>query len=204
MSSIDDATVADLLDAIAARTPAPGGGAVASVVGALAASLAGMVVAYSIGRRALAEHAEELEVAARRLVSARTLLLTLADEDAAAYAHLNALDRLHEDDKRRQTDRPAAIDRAIQAPRAVLAGAVDLARLLEALCEITNRHLRSDLGIAAVLAEATARSAAWNIRINLSLCDNTRTREQLAADMVRSLDEVTLRVGRVEAACGRS
>jgi len=85
MPTIDDYSLEELLEAIAARTPAPGGGAVASCIGALGAALASMVVAYSIRHRKLADHQEELQVAARRLMSARTLLLSLADEDAAAY-----------------------------------------------------------------------------------------------------------------------
>ena len=47
-------TLDQFLDSVAAKTPAPGGGAVASAVGALSAALAGMVVSYSTGKKNLA------------------------------------------------------------------------------------------------------------------------------------------------------
>src|SRR5262245_5876212 len=89
MQPLASYTIADFLEALAARTPTPGGGAVASAVGATAAALARMVVAYSLGKKSLAAHQPALEIAARELDVARALLLRLADEDAAAYALLS-------------------------------------------------------------------------------------------------------------------
>ena len=64
--SIGKRTVQELLCSVAARTPAPGGGAVAATVGALAAALSEMVGNYSQGKPE-AGGAEELIEEARRL-----------------------------------------------------------------------------------------------------------------------------------------
>lgn len=157
---------ADFLSAVAAKSPAPGGGAVASACGALSAALAQMVVSYSIGKKDLLEQQEELRLSASKLERARSMFLELADEDAAAYGHLNMLQKLPPNDARRIAELPQAQLLAVQVPRSVAATAIDLLRLFEHLAPITNRHLRSDLGIAADLAEATVRSAFWNVRIN--------------------------------------
>ncbi len=157
------------LDNIAAKSPTPGGGAVTAAVGALSAALAGMVVSYSLGKKNLAEHQPELERAAARLHKARGLMLALVEEDERAYASVNDLTKLPEGDPRRAAELPAAAAAATQAPLAVMAAACDLLRHFESLAPITNRYLRSDLAIAAVLADAVVRAGRWNVAINLPM-----------------------------------
>lgn len=159
-------TFEEYLASIAAKTPTPGGGAVASAVGALSAALAGMVVSYSVGKKALAEHEPWLSDVLKRLERARALMLTLAKEDEAAYGLVNALMKLPAGDARREAEMPAAVRAAVQVPTAVIAASVDLLRLYRELAPRSNAMLRSDLGIAAELALATAKSSVWNVRIN--------------------------------------
>jgi formiminotetrahydrofolate cyclodeaminase len=55
---------------------------------------------------------------------------------------------------------------------------VALATLCTDLAPITNKHLFSDLKIAAILAEAAARAALCNVLVNAPLlADNTRREE---------------------------
>ncbi len=200
MSPIETLTFAQLLDELAAKTPAPGGGAVAGAVGALAGALGGMVVAYSEGKRSLAEHADELESAAKKLRMARGLMLALAREDAQAYALLTELRKLPQDDARRVAEEPEVRAAVLGAPRATLAAAMDLLRLLETLAPISNKWLHSDLAVAAVLAEATARSAWWNVRVNLSMAEESE-RKGIVRDGLASLEDARTRRERIERAC---
>jgi methenyltetrahydrofolate cyclohydrolase len=165
-------SVDQFLSELAAKQPTPGGGAVAGVCGALAAALAQMVVSYSLGKKSLAPHQPMLEEAAKRLERARAMLLALADEDAQAYGLVNELSRLPDGDPRKAQELGPAQAASVQVPLAVGACAVDLLRLFVTLCGTSNPQLRSDLAIAAVLAEATARAARWNVLINApSLAD---------------------------------
>ncbi len=198
MSSIGGLKFSDLLGAIAAKSPAPGGGAVACATGALAAALAGMVVAYSLGKKNLAPHQPALEKAAAALATARAMFLELADEDAAAYAAVNDLQKLPEADPRPAREMPAAADRAVQIPMAALAAATNMLRLLEELAPITNRHLRSDLAIAAVLAEAAARAADWNVRVNAPLLSDQPRRESVSREASSMVADAASRCGRVQ------
>jgi formiminotetrahydrofolate cyclodeaminase len=190
-----------LLDDLAAKTPTPGGGAVASITGALAGALAGMVVSYSVNKKSLAKHKPDLERAAEALARARALLLELAAEDEAAYTDLNALWKLDESDPRRSSAMPAAVERAIQAPRAVLAACLNLLRLLEELAPITNRSLRSDLAIAAILAEAGARAAQCNVAVNSPMLEKPDQRQRIESETAREVADARERTARVEAAC---
>ena len=200
-TSLRGLTFGELLDQVGAKTPAPGGGAVASAVGAVASALGRMVVAYSIGKKNLAEHQPALERATIVLGRTAELLLELADEDAAAYTLVNELSKLPETDERRRAEWEAAVEAAVNVPRAVVGACGDLLRLLETLEPITNRHLRSDLAIAAVLAEAAARCGWWNVRVNLTLMTDGAARGALEAEMRALLQDAHERRGRVEEAC---
>jgi methenyltetrahydrofolate cyclohydrolase len=57
-SSIDQHTIGDWLDQLGAKSPTPGGGSVAALVGAIGSALGMMVLAYSRGKKAHAQHEE--------------------------------------------------------------------------------------------------------------------------------------------------
>lgn len=180
----------EFLAAIAAKSPTPGGGAVAAATGATAAALAGMVISYSLGKKDLIQHESPLQNAKHHLERARAVFLELANEDAAAYAWLNALQKLPENDAKRAAEHPAALSACIQAPMATLAAAVDIARLCESLVPITNKWLRSDLAIAAILADAAAKAGACNVRINIPLVTGPAARAKLEEQTARLVAEV--------------
>ncbi len=184
----------------AAKTPTPGGGAIACATGSMAAALAGMVVSYSLGKKALAAHQPDLEHAARTLENARNLFMSLAEEDAQAYGLVNELMKLPEQDARRRAEWPEAVRASIHVPMAAIAAAADLLRLCEKLVPITNKHLHSDLGIATELALAAGRASLWNVRVNLSLLPEGDARESVSTAAQRTLNDAAARCERVCAA----
>lgn len=190
----------EFLVGLGSKTPTPGGGAAAGVVAAVGAALARMVVSYSAGKKNLAAHEPLLRESLDTLERGAGLLLRLADEDAAAYGLVNALSRLPEEDPRRRQEWGAAVRAGVDAPLAMMATCVDLLRRFESLCGTTNTHLRSDLAIAAVLAEAGARSARWNVLVNApNLPDASRDTDLANADRMR--DEAVTLAAIVESRC---
>ncbi|MDX2131618.1 MAG: cyclodeaminase/cyclohydrolase family protein [Planctomycetota bacterium] len=173
-----DLSLREFFDAVSAKTPAPGGGAVAATTAALGAALGRMVLAYSIGKKSLAPHDGALREADRQLHTLREMFLRLGEEDAEAYALVNELQRLPEGDPRR-AGLAAAVRTSIDVPRTVLGACVEMLRRLDDLTAITNPHLRSDLAIAGVLGEAGARSAWWNVRVNVALLEDRAERDAL-------------------------
>jgi formiminotetrahydrofolate cyclodeaminase len=150
------------LDAAAAKQPTPGGGSIAALAGALAASMGEMAINYSINKKDLQAHRPELEFALGEMHRARQLLLALMVEDQAAYTALAAA--------KKQPGGPAiepALLASIRVPQAIGATAIALLEICDKIVEKVNRYLLSDLAVCADLAMTTARCASYNIRANL-------------------------------------
>lgn len=191
----------ELLVRVSAKTPVPGGGAVAASIGALATALAQMAINFSLGKKDLAQHAAAHESAIEQFERARWMLMELAAEDAAAYETLNEAMKLPKDDPSRPARLSESAQAAIQPPMATIAACADLLRAFEALAPITNRHLRSDLAIAAIYAEATARASRWNVRVNLPLVDpNLRREAEERVELMLMRAQSSLRA--IEQYCG--
>jgi len=159
-----------------------------------------MVVSYSVGKKNLAAHETANQAAGRYLANARALLLELGDEDAQAYGVVNELMKLPEGDERRTRELPAALSAAVQIPLATMGACTDVLRLMETLSSTTNRQLRSDLGIAAVLACAAAESSLWNVEVNAASLAGDEGGKVLAQARACA-EDCRARRARVEAAC---
>jgi len=162
-------SLADFLDRVGSDQPTPGGGSVAALTGALAASLGRKVTALTLGKPAFAAVESQVQTIANRLLRAQQALCALIDEDAAAYGQLHAALRLHRADPQRAEQVAGAARLAASVPleTATLAAAVlvDLSRLRD----IGNPRLRSDVDAARHLAHAALQAAAANVRANLPL-----------------------------------
>ena len=159
MSSFLDQPVRGFLDQLAARTPTPGGGGAAAVTGAMAAGLVAMAARFSAkqlpGAGDLADQADKL-----RLMAAQ-----LADMDARAYTAVLDVFRRHGDaDQRRE-----ALLAAAMVPLEIAAIGARIAALAARVAEGGNPNLRGDAVTGAVLAAASARSAASLVDINVRL-----------------------------------
>lgn len=151
---------------LAAKEPTPGGGAVAGILSSLATALGTMVLKYSSGKKSLAEHAELHDDCMSFLEEAKNEAFLLSDADAEAYEIVSALWKLPEDDETRIEEWDDALAHAIKIPLKTMALSERILLTLKTLVGNTNTMLDSDLAIAAILAESSARSAHWNVGIN--------------------------------------
>lgn len=150
------------LDELAAKTSAPGGGAVSAVVVAMAAALAAMVARFSekqLGEdaAAIAEHADAL----------RAEVGPLAGEDAAAYGAYLEARRRPEDDPGREAALAEATDRSAAIPLRIAEIGAAVVELAGRLAERGNPNLSGDAFAARSIAEAGTRSAAKLVLLNL-------------------------------------
>jgi formiminotetrahydrofolate cyclodeaminase len=186
--SFADLTVRQFLDRLASPEPVPGGGSASALAGALGASLVSMVCGLSTGRPKYAAYEATLLRCSEAGRDLTVRFLDLADEDAFAYAGYAAALKLPRETGEEQAARRAAIRAAARAasdaPMECVIACTRLAAAAESLAGRSNVHAASDVLVAALLAEAAARGAAENVRINLPASDD----EQYADTLNRKLD----------------
>jgi formiminotetrahydrofolate cyclodeaminase len=166
-------TLNELIASIAEKKPTPGGGAVAGLLAALSTSLGQMVLAYTKGKKKYSEHETLHNDCISFLQKASEEALLLGNSDAEAYEELNALWKLDADDPKRISKWDGALKQAIHVPLRTMELSERVLVTLQTLVGKTNAMLVSDLLIAAILAEAAARSARLNVEINLNQMDES-------------------------------
>lgn len=191
-SRLSELTVRELLERLATDAPVPGGGSASALAGALGASLVQMVVALTSGRPAAADHEDELTEIGLRGATLTSELLRLSELDAAAYAAVVAARRLPRETEVEQLARTRQIDAATReatsVPLEIARRADEVLQLAERLAPIGNRNAVSDVGVASLLAAASLRGAALNVRINLpSLPEDERVRADAEGELERLL-----------------
>ena len=163
-----DDTIAAFLDQLAARVPAPGGGATAALHAAQAAALLAMVARYSDGPRYDAGLMNRVVTEADAL---REDALALAEADAKAFGVVAGAYRLPRATEQETSARSAAISSALagaaRPPADVVRTAFLLVRLAEDLLPAGNRNVITDVAAAAEAARAAAVTARLIIEINL-------------------------------------
>jgi formiminotetrahydrofolate cyclodeaminase len=191
-----DDTIADFLDQLAARVPAPGGGATAALHAAQAAALLAMVARYSDGAKYDASLMGRVVAEADAL---RSEALGLAEADAAAFGAVAAAYQLPRSAEGRAEAIAVALAGAARPPADVVRLALLLIALAEALLPAGNRNVLTDVGAAAEAARAAAVTARLNIEVNLRGITDPALRAELA-ETAGACDVVVERADRVVAA----
>ena len=170
-----DATVVGFTHRVAADSPAPGGGSVAALAGALGAALGTMVANLSAHKRGWDHRWEEFSAWAVRGKDCHEALLRLVDEDTRAFDALLAAFRLPQDHEGRAEAIAAATRHAIEVPLAVMEASLEALAVAEGMAAEGLKSSVSDAGVGALLATAAVRGAHLNVRINAaSLADDPR------------------------------
>ena len=164
-------TLGGLLDQIAAPAPTPGGGTVAAVSGALAASLAAMVAGLTVGKKKYAASEAAMNEALRKAAVERRALMGLARQDSAAFDAVVRARRMPQTTPAESEARERALALAgLEASRVPLRTAEACLEVLSLAAEtarLGNVNAASDAGVAGLLARAAAEGALLNVEINL-------------------------------------
>jgi formiminotetrahydrofolate cyclodeaminase len=190
-------TIEKFLDAAAAKQPTPGGGSAAALAGALAAAMGEMVLNYSVGKKGLEEHAPKLKDALARFHLAREMMLSLMTQDQTTYEVLTSAKKIPARDSERECNITKWAMLCIQIPRLIAMTAIEIIDLADAMVEVVNCHLLSDLAVCAELAMATARTALYNVRVNLPDVADAQKRRKIEEECGAALSRATAMIQRV-------
>ena len=190
-------TIGQFLDGTAAKQPAPGGGSVSALVGALSAAIGEMVLNYSVGKKGLEAHQPQILEGLAELHRARQLMIALMAEDQLAYQALSAAKKLSKDSNEYRQEYPIAVVASIRTPEAIAATGVAILNACDRLVESVNRYLLSDLAVCAELAMAAVRCGIYNVRINLSEVGELAEQKRLEEEMGRMLFHATALIRKI-------
>ena len=187
--------LAPFLDAVAEPTATPGGGSVASLAAALAASLGQMVAGLSRKKKP-GPHQEQLTEAAKEFDSARQVLAVAIDRDAQSFDSVLKAYRLPrnnpEDARQRDLLIQSALLAAVEVPLEVARQAAQIFERLGQLEPLSNPSMLSDVRVARLMASAAVRGALESVTLNLeSVTDSVfaeRVRSESRSLMLRTTD----------------
>ena len=165
-------------------SPAPGGGSVAALMGALGASLGGMVANLSAGKRGWDDKLEYFSDWAVKAQQLKDQLLSLVDEDTAAFNRVMNTFALPKDSAEEKKARSTAIEEATkhaaEVPLKVMETASKSYELLSEMAAKGNPASISDVGVGALATRACIEGAALNVRINLAQLKDEKFKTALA------------------------
>jgi formiminotetrahydrofolate cyclodeaminase len=168
---LTDKPMKTFLDELASNAPAPGGGSVAALSGALGAGLLSMVCNLTLGKPKYAAVQDDIAVILKRSEDLRQELTGLLQADVQAYTELSQVMKMPRDTEEQKAVRAKAMDKALKTATEVPMRVAEACAAVMALCpssaEKGNTNAVSDVGVAILMAEAGLRGAALNVLINL-------------------------------------
>jgi glutamate formiminotransferase/formiminotetrahydrofolate cyclodeaminase len=162
-------------------SPAPGGGSVAALMGALGVSLGGMVANLSAGKRGWEDQLSFFSEWAVKAQKLKDEMLLLVDEDTAAFNKVMAAFALPKESAEEKSARSAAIQSANKEAAEVPLRVMEAYELLAEMADKGNPASISDVGVGLLAVRACIEGAAMNVRINLAGLKDERLKSALLA-----------------------
>jgi glutamate formiminotransferase / formiminotetrahydrofolate cyclodeaminase len=170
-NKLADLTLTGFANELASESPAPGGGSVAALAGALGASLATMVGNLTHGKleyEAAWEEVEEIGIKGQEL---KDKLLKAIDDDTNAFNGIMAANRLPKKTDEQKKAHALAVDEANKAATRIPFSVCEMSfacyDLIDVVAQKGNPNSISDVGVAALCCNAGIFGAALNVRINV-------------------------------------
>lgn len=167
MTGFADRPLSEMLDEVAARSPAPGGGSSAAWACALGAALAQMSARFGAATGGDEAVRDRLATVVDRAAEARRRLLELAERDLDSYRSVLAVRRLPRDDPERNSRLESALAQASEVPLEIARLAAEVAGLGAEVADVGAADVRGDAIVSVLLAEAAGQSATSLVELNL-------------------------------------
>ena len=185
-------TVRDFCDELGSDSPAPGGGSVAALCGALSGALSLDGRPPHLRQEGLPSTTRLMEEVGQRGQELKDALLEAVDRDTEAFDAVMAALRLPKSDRRAEGGARGAPSRrptsaATLVPLEVLERCAELLELAAAVASKGNQNSLSDAGVAGLMAQAAAAGAHYNVLINLKGIEDAAWKQEIRARADRAL-----------------
>jgi len=161
----------EFIDELASSSPAPGGGSVAAVNGALGSALVSMVCRLTIGKKSYEMVQDEMQYVLGRADELHKNLVSLVDQDTDAFNCLMAAFKMPKGNEIESASRSEVIQasyiKAADIPLHIAKNCLHILELADRIKDKGNRNAISDIGVAAECSYAGLESALMNVKINL-------------------------------------
>ena len=161
-------TVKDFAALTASDAPAPGGGSISALCGALSAALVEMVANLTVNKEKYKEYQKEMSDIIENISADRKALLVAVDDDTRAFDKYMAALKLPKGTDERKAAMQEGLKEAALVPLSVAKRVCTLFPSIEKVLTHGNSNAVTDAMVATMLARTCALGAIYNVRINLS------------------------------------
>jgi len=163
--------LSDFVDEVSRESPAPGGGSIAALAGALGASLSSMVSNLTANKRGTESIDGLLNTAAEKAQKIKNNLIKAIDDDTNAFnAYMEARRMPKKTEKEKSTREKAMQNGLKEAVTVPYNTAVESAKAIEIskmVAELGNPNSVTDVGVGAQIAFTGVIGGIYNVLINL-------------------------------------
>lgn len=183
----------DFINELSSDSPAPGGGSVAALAGALGSALTSMVANLTIGKPEYQEFRDEMEDVAVNAQTYKDDLLRAIDRDTDAFNKLmNAL-RLPKKTDEQIVEKEQAVEEATKqaclVPLEVMKKSLEVLKLAQVVAERGNENAASDAGVASLMARSAVEGAGLNVKINLPGIKDVEFKDKMKTEVRNLINE---------------
>ena len=173
----------EFVDELASDSPAPGGGSISALNGALSAGLSSMVGNLTYNKKAYNEVKEEMIKVSEKAQKLKDFFIEAIDKDTEAFnAIMEAFSlpkKSDEEKELRNKKIQEGTKNATLIPFSILEKSEEIAKLALDVAKKGNKNSLSDSGVAGLAASAASEGALYNVMINLQSIDDKNFKSKL-------------------------
>lgn len=195
-----DKKLEEFLDDLASSSPAPGGGSVSALLGALSSALTSFVCRLTENKKGYEDVKEEMEKVLEESESIRKRVTGLIDEDTNVFNDVMVALKMPKEDVGRPKKLQEAMKKATEVPLKTMRECYKILELAKIIAEKGNVNSVSDAGMAALTASTGVLGGSLNAITNLKyIKDNEfveKTTEEVT-DLTRKASDLNKEIMRI-------
>ncbi|MCE1248729.1 MAG: glutamate formimidoyltransferase [Firmicutes bacterium] len=183
--ALTEMTIKGFCDELSTDSPAPGGGSVAALCGALSAALSAMVSNLTYGKKGYTQHNKTMDEIGRKGQELKKEFVYAIDKDTDAFNELMAVIKTKAKTPEEEAEKAARLEEATKkatlVPMETLELTIGAMEIALTAAKLGNKNSVSDAGVAALCAQAAAKSAYYNVVINLQNISDESFKKEIGA-----------------------